>query len=131
MGAGEHSGDVDHRYELRRRLLGSRFFKPQVSRWERMMSYTAPLIAGGMMVGVFTLMATHISTEPEVGPQTISSNMEVAQTPTVVREVNPIRTEDFLSDPSSPVVSLAEFGVQEKVEIRFIPVAHQQYVRIQ
>ncbi len=122
MGTKEQSGDVEHRYQLRRALLCSRFFEPHVSRWDRMMSYTAPLLAGGMMVGVFTFMAANVSIEPEIGPQTISSKTEVAQAPSTSVEVTPIRVEDFLSSPDEPTVTFAA---------RHVPLTSRPYVRTQ
>ncbi len=94
------------------------------------MSYTAPLVAGGMMVGVFALMAANISTEPEVGAQTISSRPSIVQAPAVQTHVAPIRVEDFLSDPSEPTVALAEFGINE-TRVRYVPLTSHQYVRTQ
>ncbi len=131
VGSQEHPGDVEHRYELRRSLLCSRFFAPRVSRWDKMMTYTAPLVAGGMMVGVFALMAANVSMEPEVGPQTISSRASVAQAPASQAHVEPIRVEDFLSDPSEPTVAFAAFGSDERSHVRYIPLTSQQYVRTQ
>lgn len=130
VGSQEFPGDVEHRYELRRALLSSRFFSPRVSRWERMMGYTAPLVAGGMMVGVFTLMAANVSIEPEIGPQTVSRT-SVAQVSEGSTVVTPIRIEDFLSSASEPTVALADFEADEEVEVHYIPLASHQYVRTQ
>ena len=132
MGSQEHAGDVEHRYELRRSLLGSRFFEHRASRWERMMGYTAPLFAGGMMVGVFALMAAQVSIEPEIGPQTVSSRTSVAQAPVTSIDVTPIRVEDFLSSPDEPTVALAGFEqTQNEVRVHYIPLTSHQYVRTQ
>ena len=131
VGSQELPCDVEHRYELRRSLLSSRFFEHRVSRWERMMSYTAPLVAGGMMVGVFTLMAAQIYVEPDVGPQTVSSSMSIAQAPSVPVDVTPIRVEDFLSPASEPTVALAGFESAQEVRVHYVPLASHQYVRTQ
>jgi len=131
MGSQEHPGDVEHRYELRRSLLCSRFFAPRVSRWDRMMTFTAPLVAGGMMVGVFALMAVHASIEPEVGPQTVSSSRSVVQASATQTHVEPIRVEDFLSDPTAPTVALADFGSEGIRQVHYVPLSTQQYVRTQ
>ncbi|MCR4314142.1 MAG: hypothetical protein NUV84_02770 [Candidatus Uhrbacteria bacterium] len=131
VGSQELPGDVEHRYELRRSLLCSRFFEHRVSRWERMMGYTAPLVAGGMMVGVFALMAANVSIEPEIGPQTVSSSTLVAQTPSMPVDVTPIRVEDFLSPASEPTVALAGFESAQEVRVHYIPLASHQYVRTQ
>lgn len=131
VGSQELPGDVEHRYELRRSLLCSRFFEHRVSRWERMMSYTAPLVAGGMMVGVFALMAAHISDEPEIGSQTVSSSTSVVQAPSVPVDVTPIRVEDFLSSASEPTVALAGFESAQEIQVHYIPLPSHQYVRTQ
>lgn len=130
MGSQEHTGDVGHRYELRRALLRSGFLVPRMSRWDRMMTYTAPLMAGGVMVGMFALLAVNVSSEPEIGPQTVSSPSPVAQTAALL-EVAPIRAEDFLSPVGGPTVLLANFKAEESVHIRHIPLAHEYYVRTQ
>jgi hypothetical protein len=131
MGSQEHPGDVEHRYELRRSLLGSRFFEHRASRWERMMGYTAPLFAGGMMVGVFALMAAQVSIEPEIGPQTVSSRISVVQESSTSAEVTPIRVEDFLSSPDEPTVALAGFESAQEARVHYVPLANHQYVRTQ
>lgn len=95
------------------------------------MTYTLPLAAGGMMVGVFAFMAVHISMEPEIGPQTVSSNTSVARAPFVPIDVTPIRIEDFLSPASEPTVALAGFESAEEVRVHYIPLASHQYVRMQ
>lgn len=136
MSSRERPGDAEHRYQLRRHLLYSRFFEDahsRTSRWDRMMSYTAPLVAGGMMVGVFALMAVYAPVEPEIGPQTPSSNTSIVQVPgTSTTEVIPLRVEDFLSDPNEPTVALVGFKTGEaSFQTRYVPVASQQYVRTQ
>lgn len=96
-----------------------------------MMSYTAPLVAGGMMVGVFALMAAHVSGEPEIGPQTVSSSMSIVQAPPVPVDVPLIRVEDFLSPALEPTVALAGFESAQEVRVHYIPLASNQYVRTQ
>lgn len=95
------------------------------------MTYTAPLVAGGMMVGVFAIMAAHVSMEPEVGPQTISSKSSVMQASTSQSHVEPIHVEDFLSDPAEPAVALAGFETGEISQVHYVPLSRQQYVRTQ
>lgn len=94
------------------------------------MGYTAPLVAGSMMVGVFALMAANVSMEPEIGPQTISSRTSVVQVSQDSDVVKPIRIEDFLSSASEPTVALADF-VPDEDEVHYIPLARNQYVRTQ
>jgi len=136
MGSQELPGDPEHRYELRRRILCSRFFEDSCvrsSKWDRLLTYTVPLFAGGMMVGVLTLVAVYSPIEAEVGPQTGASSIEVVQlTPVKTMDVAPIVVSDFLSDPKEPTVKLADFTVaEEKQSVRFIPLDHQYYVRTQ
>lgn len=95
------------------------------------MTYTAPLFAGGMMVGVFALMAAHVSMEPEVGPQTISSKSSVVQASVSQTQVEPIHVEDFLSDPFEPTVALADFETEETKRVNYVPLSMQRYVRMQ
>ena len=95
------------------------------------MTYTAPLVAGGMMVGAFALMAAHASIEPEVGPQTVSSSRSVVQASTTQAHVEPIQIEDFLSDPTAPTVTLADFESEETRQVHYVPLSTQQYVRTQ
>lgn len=130
LSAEEPACDVEHRYELRRSLLCSRFFEPRVSRWDRMMTYTAPLFVGGMMVGVFTLMATNMSVEPDVGPQTLSKS-EIAATPSVDGTFQQIRVEDFLSDPDLPTVALAGFESTNEERVLYTPLRSETHVRTQ
>lgn len=132
MGSQELPGDVEHRYDLRRALFCSRFFEHRVSRWDRMMTYTAPLVVGGMMVGVFALMIVYAPVEAEVGPQTSRSGITVAQVDTaVVKQVVPLRVEDFLSHPDEPTVALAGFETHQTSDTRVIPLSTEFYVRTQ
>jgi len=95
------------------------------------MTYTAPLLAGGMMVGVFALMATNMSVEPDVGPQTRLKN-EIATAPFVVAETfQQIRAEDFLSDPDLPTVALAEFESLADKQVLHVPLRNETHVRTQ
>lgn len=83
------------------------------------------------MVGVFVLMAAHVSIEPEIGPQTVTSSTSVVQTPSVSADVTPIRVEDFLSPASEPTIALAGFESAQEVRVHYIPLASHQYVRTQ
>lgn len=137
MGFQDHIADPEHRYELRRRLLCSRFFEVQTSRWDKLFTYTAPLFVGGMMVGVFALMAVYAPMEPEVGHQTqpfSKANIikEDSRTLAEATVVTPLVPEDFLSDPKDPLVKLADFEtVQTTVSPDYIPLSTQSYVRVQ
>ncbi|MBI5794372.1 hypothetical protein HZA87_04835 [Candidatus Uhrbacteria bacterium] len=122
--------DTTHRYELRRRLLCSRFFETDRvphRRWNRLLTYTAPLLAGGMMVGVFSLFA--VSTSESIGaPSLISSNTFVGQ-----RESGPKPTLNaFLSSSSGPRVQLADIEtLVPQRAVRFVPVSEHTAVLTQ
>lgn len=130
IGSVEITGDPTHRYELRRRLLCSRFFDVECvrhSRWNRLLTYTAPLLAGGMMVGVFSLFAVSMS-ESDGTPAISSSGTTVAQ---MQGEPEPA-SDAFFSDPSEPLVQLADIStfVPEEV-IRFVPLSRHDFVLTQ
>lgn len=72
--------DPVHRYELRRELLCSRFFQDHCARqerWNRLMTFTAPLITGGFLVVVFSLVSSSIHESAEMPP--VISTVVVAQ----------------------------------------------------
>ncbi len=127
MGTQEHPGDPAHRYELRRKLLCSRFFDgcDRQGRWDRMLTYTAPLLAGGMMVGVMVVFATSWPQGAVNSTGTISSHTM----PSASIELADITVDvgDFVSDVHAPVVRLADFNTNPQV--RFLPLAHRQIVR--
>jgi hypothetical protein len=127
--------DSVHRYELRRRLLCSRFFDVPVfsSRWNRLLGYTAPLVAGGMLVGVFSLVAVSVS-ESSGSPQLISTSTDVSQ---VQNETRPTLNA-FASDPFEPRVQLADiqtFSAQDQTStvesVRFVPLTERSVILTQ
>ncbi len=130
MGCVDVPEDPSHRYELRRRLLCSRFFEVERGthwRWNRLLTYTAPLLAGGMMVGVFSLFA--VSTSESLGaPSMGSSSTFVSQAST-----GPHPTLNaFLSDASEPRVQLADIETVVPDEpVRFVPVSERTIVLTQ
>ena len=134
MGTLELSGDSTHRYELRRKLLCSRFFHEdfqKTTRWDRVFTYTAPLIAGGMMVGVFALFALSPVEEETVASSTVLLQTQVAEPEAeTVASVSP--HQEFLSDPSEPKLRFVDFGQEEPENFSaFIPLNYAQYVRTQ
>ncbi|MFA4845817.1 MAG: hypothetical protein WC654_04635 [Patescibacteria group bacterium] len=130
IGSVEIIGDSIHRYELRRSLLCSRFFEAECvrhSQWNRLLTYTAPLVAGGVMVGVFSLFAISISGS-ESDPSAISSSAKVFA---AHGEPEPTLNA-FLSDPSELVVQLADIETLiPKETTRFVPLAEHAIVLTQ
>ncbi len=130
MGTHEVSGDPTHRYELRRKLLCSRFFEVECarhSRWNRLLTYTAPLVAGGMMVGVFSLFAVSVS---ESGGESVivSTSVHVIET----REEPQPTLNAFISDPSELVVQLADIDTNTIDEqIHFVPISERTLILTQ
>lgn len=134
MGSVDLSGDPVHRYELRRKLLCSRFFEfvsqnHKTTRWDRVFTYTAPLIAGGMMVGVFVLFAAS-SVEEETEEHSISQTQVVESQTQVTSDIS--QANEFISDPLEPKVKLVDFEIEESKENNiFIPLNQYQSVRTQ
>ncbi|MBI4437758.1 hypothetical protein HY631_02300 [Candidatus Uhrbacteria bacterium] len=130
MDSREVLGDPAHRYELRRTLLCSRFFDVECarhSRWNRLLSYTAPLVAGGMMVGVFSLLAVSTSSDG-AEPVLLSINGEVAESTDEPSQA----FRPFVSNPSEPVVQLADINTLDPEEsVRFAPLAEHTFVLTQ
>lgn len=124
MGSQDLPGDSEHRYELRRALLCSRYFGDNCSRqsrWEVFMSYTAPLVAGTVVVGVFAFMATSVSPEMMRGTGQVTVAQEFQNNePRFDSQANAAM---FLSDASAPLVKLADFAEysSEPSMIRFVP----------
>ncbi len=120
MGSGEVPSDVAHRYALRRGLLCSRIFSMQFDRhekWNRFMTFTIPLFAGGMLVVVFSFMGASLS-EPG-GPISVQTQ----GSPSMVASVQTIQPENQLS----PYIDTT--GIQPLYEeVKFAPVRTADYV---
>jgi hypothetical protein len=104
MGSEQTIGSPEHRYGLRRKLLCSSHFGDQcenTSGWTRIFTYTAPLFVGGMMVGVFVLLAS-ISIMNADNGHVVSTNIEIAET----FELSSIEVNEFASDPNEAKVGL-------------------------
>ncbi|MBT5808645.1 hypothetical protein HOI18_05225 [Candidatus Uhrbacteria bacterium] len=134
IGTHEVHGDPEHRYELRRALLCSRYFDSpscdKTSRWDIIFTYTAPLIAGGVAVGVFAFMATSFTAVQGQPFQEAAGEIELAiESPVYVEDAELLsRTfvpvAEFASDPTEPLVQLADFdtGVEQESSM-LIPVS--------
>lgn len=133
IGTHQVPGDPEHRYDLRRALLCSRYFEggcSRQSRWEILFSYTAPLVAGGVVVGVFAFMAMSVSS-PEVlnvvdattGEVEVAT-IEVSEEATAALADSTVPVSEFVSDTSDPLIQLADFENMLPYEdiVRFIPV---------
>ncbi len=129
MGSQEHPGDPQHRYELRRQLLCSRFFEDcnRQSRWDRLFTYTAPLVAGGMMVGVLVVFAAAWPQDTATIQQQVASQ-PVAEASMELADIT-VDVTEFVSDAEAPTVRLADFEQQNQV--RFVPMQRSQVVRTQ
>jgi hypothetical protein len=67
LGAVQAPQEVAHRYKLRRSLLCSRYFddeQDRQERWNRLVSFTAPLFAGGMLVVIFSMVGSSLNELP-------------------------------------------------------------------
>ena len=120
IGAFEAPDEPVHRYELRRALLCSRFFEASCcsSRWNRLFSFTAPLVAGGVMVGVFGIFAILEPVEDSPTQRSVSFDTKVVE-----RNVEPIK-------PLVSLVDFNEFVPQEQV-IHFEPLSDQPFALAQ
>lgn len=79
IGSEDVLGDPVHRYDLRRKLLCSRYFNLKSNEYlNRVFTFTAPLFAGAVLVVVFSVVGTSI-TSPEaiLEDNTISSEQVV------------------------------------------------------
>ena len=123
IGSQEIPGDSSHRYELRRTLLSSKYFEStsENSRFEKVFSYTVPLMFGGVMMGVlfFTAQA-FVPTTGNNDP--LSGQMAQLQMEDVDNSYIPV-PDDFI-DPSNSVVEFADFDpfVSDN-SVQFIPLS--------
>src|SRR3989338_6299105 len=98
-----------HRHELRRRLLCSRYFEEshmRQERWNRMVSFTAPLFAGGVLVVIFSIVGSSmsdLSLRPHDQGETISA-VQISEAE--YSEPNPY--VDFR--PAVPLYEIVEFS---------------------
>lgn len=125
MGTQEVPGDSTHRYGLRRRLLCSRFFDgacPTDRGMTRLFAYTAPMVAGGAIVGVFVLFASLTPmSSGEVQVSATAVEVEVVPIETSVsRGLSNIQVNEFVSDPHEPKVQLAEFEIADSALVQTV-----------
>ncbi len=119
IGSVEVPEDPVHRYELRRELLCSRYFEEHCvrqQRWNRLATFTAPLLTGGVLVVVFTLVGSSMVEMPSPTP-TVHAPAAVAQIASTDEE---LKTQNEYMDTreSVPVYDV----------IKFVPVQAANYV---
>ncbi len=76
LGSANVPEDTVHRYELRRELLCSRYFGDHCARelrWNRLLTFTMPLLTGGMLVIVFSFVGASLSEVTPLVPQSEST----------------------------------------------------------
>lgn len=105
--------DVTHRYELRRGLLCSRYFNARHDHWNRVLSFTAPLFAGGVLVFVFFTVGSSL--------MDVSSPSSIALTSV---EQDPSSSE---SESENQFIDTRTF-VPLYDAVKFIPVQNAEYI---
>ncbi|MBI2475042.1 hypothetical protein HYV69_01320 [Candidatus Uhrbacteria bacterium] len=109
LGSIQTPEETAHRYELRRELLCSRYFNKSIEqqKWNRLMTFTVPLFAGGALVVVFTIASVTIneSSQTESPIVSRSSQMITASTETFDSKIELINSDQFLS----PVDEMVKF----------------------
>jgi len=132
IGSQEICDDNLHRYRLRRALLCSKYFEDsrKKTRWNIVFSYGAPLLAGTVVVGMFAFMATSLPSSEVTFIESTSSEVHVAVDADSVHEAASVSVVEpslsasaFVSNPSEPLVQLADFNEQTSQNtVRFIPI---------
>lgn len=115
IGSVEKPEDPVHRYELRRELLCSRFFQAHCVREERrswFVTFTAPLITGGILVVVFAFVGSSMLETTQV---------DVLSQPAVVVHVvatdeNKIAQEFIDARAPVPMYEVLQFAPVETVD---------------
>ena len=100
IGSVEKPEDLIHRYELRRELLCSKFFQGHCARQvrrSRFVTFTAPLLTGGILVVVFTFVGS--SMMESVPLETLQNASEFTQ---VAASHEEEMNQDFI-DTRAPV----------------------------
>lgn len=113
--------DTVHRYELRRELLCSRYFgdhHARQQRWNRIMTFTAPLITGGVLVLVFSVVGVSLN---ETDSMIVQSEPTSLVQMTEAEPIKPAKTEPNEFVDSREPVSMNEM-------IKFVPVQTVDYV---
>ncbi|MEK7615109.1 MAG: hypothetical protein AAB431_01850 [Patescibacteria group bacterium] len=122
-GSTEIPDDVTHRYDLRRSLLCSRYFTVEFERqekWNRFMTFTIPLFAGGMLVIVFSVVGASMG-EPRA-PISVHTPSYSA----VAANTEPVQIEE----DQSPFID--KTGIQPLYEeVKFSPVRTASFVMMQ
>ncbi len=126
VGSQEHPGDTKHRYGLRRELLCSRYFAGACEReqqWNRIFSFTAPLIVGGLLVGVFVMVGNSI-----VDPALVPQNAPIAVVEPEV-QANILFAVDLPLEPFSEFVDIGNFVPVEQM-VRFVPIQNANHTLV-
>ncbi len=122
-GSTEIPDDVAHRYDLRRSLLCSRYFTVEFERqekWNRFVTFTIPLFAGGMIVVVFSFIGASLS-EPHA-----PISVHTPSYSTVVANVESVQVEE----EQSPFID--KTGIQPLYEeVEFSQVRTASFVMVQ
>ncbi len=118
VGSQERPGDSKHRYQLRRQLLCSRYFEGTCQReqqWNKILSYTAPLVAGGLLVAMFAFVGNSITDPAElqgganvpVASESVQNNFSFA-----------------VETPEEPFSEFIDYGRLVPVErvVKFVPI---------
>jgi|GEM_PF-3528859 len=105
---GQSPQEPMHRYELRRRLLCSRYFGENLQRqdrWNRMVSFTAPLFAGGVLVIIFSIVGSSMSDLP-----LMPHDQEQTIIATQISEVENSTPNSYVDfRPAVPLYDIVEF----------------------
>lgn len=72
IGSADVPEDTSHRYTLRRELLCSKFFGDHCARqqrWNRLLTFTMPLVTGGLIVVVFSVVGVSLNEPAELAAE--------------------------------------------------------------
>lgn len=131
MGSVKIPEDSVHRYELRRELLCSRYFgnqSVQRERWNRLMTFTAPLITGGFLVVVFSIVGSSINTDEHI----TASDIQTVALPPVIDEAPAVFDDarrGFDSQESEFVDMRASMPVYDSIQFFRVNTASSIFTR--
>lgn len=118
LGSKEVPEDTVHRYELRRELLCSKYFGDHCfgsKRWNRLLTFTMPLLTGGVLVVVFSFVG-----------MSLSETASVTQTPQTAVIAQAVDTEEQKKETSEFIDSRTPVSMYDV--IKFVPVKTVDYV---
>ena len=119
IGSADVPEDTVHRYELRRELLCSRYFGDHCARqqrWNRLLTFTVPLLTGGMLVVVFSFVGASLS-------ETLPFSSQVESTDVV----QAIESQKIVSEETDQFVDSRQPIPMYEV-IKFIPAQTVDYI---